>query len=53
MSQEDGDTSPKRVVEITNCAGCRRRIHPDELFGAHGLCSQCLETEGLGEHSGG
>ncbi len=50
----DGNTSPRVLDEKDNgvCVGCRRIIYAGELYGAHGLCSSCLE-DGLGEHSGG
>lgn len=51
----DGDTSSKinSLNNIPRCVSCRRIIQADELFGAHGLCSQCLETECRGDGMGG
>lgn len=51
----DGDTSPKikSDSDLSQCVSCHRMIHFDELYGASGLCSQCLETEGMGDHHGG
>lgn len=51
----DGDTSPKIKVDsdLSQCVGCYRTIHFNELYGAHGLCSQCLEIECRGDGVGG
>ncbi len=51
---KDGNTSPKVLDDLDNavCASCRRVIFAGELYGAHGLCSQCLEDD-HGEHHGG
>ncbi len=49
----DGDTSSKIATDQSPCVGCRRVIHADELYGAHGLCSQCLESECRGDGIGG
>ncbi len=48
----DGDTSAKIASDDAQCASCQRTIYANELYGAHGLCSQCLE-DGTGEHHGG
>jgi len=50
----DGNSSPRVLDDVDNavCASCRRTIYAGELYGAHGLCSQCL-GDGLEEHAGG
>ena len=52
---QDGNTSPKIKMDSdrAQCMGCRRTISANELYGAHGLCSQCLEGEGLNDGMGG
>lgn len=50
----DGDTAPKIIrLNESVCASCHRIIRLDELYGAFGLCSQCLEHEGLRDAMGG
>ena len=51
----DGDSSPKTKIESigSTCISCHRTIYPNELYGYNGMCSQCVEEEGHGEHSGG
>lgn len=44
---------PKELIEPGCCLGCKRHIGLDELYGAFGLCSQCLASEGLDDHDGG
>ena len=50
---QDGDTGQKIKAEgdYSQCVGCHRIIHFNELYGAHGLCSQCLAAD-LDEHHG-
>jgi predicted RNA-binding Zn-ribbon protein involved in translation (DUF1610 family) len=50
---KDGDSSKKIETTGSICASCHRKIHPNELYGAHGLCSQCLESEVRGDGIGG
>jgi len=45
----DGNTSPQIATENSQCAECKRTIYSNEKYGAHGLCSQCMEDE----HHGG
>jgi hypothetical protein len=49
----DGDTSPKikAVSDLSQCVSCYRTIRFDELYGAHGMCSQCI-ADGFDEHQG-
>jgi hypothetical protein len=51
----DGNTSPRVLDDKDNgtCASCRRIIYAGELYGAHGLCTSCLETECRGDGIGG
>ena len=37
---------------LSECVGCHRPIRFDELYGSHGLCSQCLAAD-FEEHAGG
>jgi hypothetical protein len=50
---KDGDTSPKIKTDsdLSQCVSCHRTIHFNELYGAHGLCSQCLAAD-FDEHHG-
>jgi acetyl-CoA carboxylase beta subunit len=50
----DGDSSPKIKLDsdISKCVSCHREIYFNELFSAHGMCSQCL-ADGFEEHNGG
>lgn len=51
----DGNTTPKINLDSDRmqCVGCHRTIRANELYGAHGLCSQCLESNGLHDGMGG
>jgi hypothetical protein len=51
----DGGASPKIKIEPIGsvCVSCHRIIYPNELYGYNGMCSQCCELEGHGEHNGG
>lgn len=42
----------KALIDKSHCVDCRRYIPIDELYGAFGMCSQCL-AEGFDEHDGG
>lgn len=41
----------KADSNLSECVGCHRPIRFDELYGAHGLCSQCLAAD-FEEHHG-
>lgn len=43
----------KKVLEPYACLSCHRRVGVNELYGAFGMCSTCLATEGFDEHNGG
>lgn len=52
---DDETIKPKSnsLVDVWACLVCKRSVHINELYGAFGMCSQCLATEGFDEHDGG
>lgn len=50
---QDGDTQAKNSQDNGICVSCKRVILVNELYGAHGLCSQCLEVDVRGDGIGG
>lgn len=57
QNDEQPKNEPKKVVEQLlepyRCITCRKRVGINELYGAFGMCSTCLATEGYDEHDGG
>ena len=51
----DGATAPKILDDIDNfiCADCKRVVYAGEQYGAHAMCSQCLEHNFRGDGIGG
>lgn len=42
-----------RSGQCATCSSCGRPITKGMVYGAHGLCSECLETEVRGDGIGG
>lgn len=53
VSDKNNKIWSREYLDDWQCLGCKRSVGVDELYGAFGLCSQCLATEGLDEHNGG
>ena len=57
QNDEQPKNEPKKIVEQLlepyRCLACKRQVVMNELYGAFGMCSICLATEGYDEHDGG
>ncbi len=53
MENEDPKKIVKELFYGWHCLMCKRRVGINELYGAFGMCSECLATEGFDEHHGG
>ena len=52
-TKKEDKKASKKILEPYPCLSCERQVGVDELYGAFGMCSQCLGTEGFDEHDGG
>ena len=51
--KKEAEGASKKILESYSCLSCKRRVGIDELYGAFGMCSQCLALGGFDDHEGG